>query len=85
VECGEVKVKFPTFSFESPEVMYVILPDTASGACPPQTTAVYRVWNQRADSNHRYTTDFALRAQMLGRGYIGEGYGPNAVAMCSPN
>lgn len=84
-ECTEVLAKFPTFSFESPEVMYVILPDTTTGACPPQSTPVYRVWNQRADSNHRYTTDLAVRAQMIARGYVGEGYGPTGVAMCSPN
>lgn len=84
-ECDAVKTKFPTFSFESPQVMYVILPDATTGACPPATRPVYRVWNQRADSNHRYTIDLDLRAQMIGRGYVGEGYGPDAVAMCSPN
>lgn len=84
-ECSQVADKFPTFSFESPEVMYVILPDIATGACPPNTSPVYRVWNQRVDSNHRYTTDLAVREQMIARGYIGEGYGPDAVVMCSPN
>jgi hypothetical protein len=36
------------------------------------------------DSNHRYTTDPVVKAQMQAIGYIAEGYGPNAVAMCAP-
>ena len=36
------------------------------------------------DSNHRYTTDPAVKAQMLARGYVAEGYGADAVGMCSP-
>ena len=32
---------------------------------------VYRVWNRRADSNHRYTTDRAIRDQMVARGETG--------------
>jgi hypothetical protein len=42
---------------------------------------VYRVWNQRFDSNHRYTTSTAIRDQMVARGGVAEGYGPNAVAL----
>ncbi len=83
-ECAEVAVKFPAFTYESPGVMYVGLPDAASGACPAGTRPVYRLWNNRADSNHRYTTDTGVRAEMLARGYIAEGYGPEGVAMCSP-
>jgi hypothetical protein len=62
------------------------------GACPSepaplpgQTIPVYRLWNQRADSNHRYTTDATVRAQMIARGYVSEGYGPLGVAMCAPS
>jgi hypothetical protein len=44
---------------------------------------VYRLWNHRADSNHRYTADAATRAAMLARGYAPEGYGPLGVAMCT--
>jgi hypothetical protein len=64
--------------------MYVDLPDTTSGACPAGAVAVYRVWDNRTDSNHRYTTDAAIRAQMVAKGWIAEGYGPNQVIMCSP-
>ncbi len=45
---------------------------------------VYRLWNRRADSNHRYTASLAIRNEMAARGYVAEGYGPAAVAMCTP-
>ena len=44
---------------------------------------MYRLWNQRADSNHRYTADRAQRDAMIARGYAAEGYGPLGVAMCT--
>ncbi|MCC6869353.1 MAG: hypothetical protein IT522_11090 [Burkholderiales bacterium] len=84
-ECAEVATKFPTFTYESPSVMYVGLPDAPTGACAAGTLPVYRLWNNRVDSNHRYTTDTGVRAEMLARGYIAEGYGPEGVAMCSPS
>jgi hypothetical protein len=43
------------------------------------------LWNGRADSNHRYTTSLAIKATMIGKGYIAEGYGPDQVTMCSPH
>ena len=50
------------------------------------TIPIYRAWNNRIDSNHRYTTDAAVQQAMIAKGYIAEGYGPGAmpVAMCSP-
>jgi streptogramin lyase len=81
-ECAEVRARFPSFVYESPAVMFVALPDLATGECPPGTQKVYRLWNNRADSNHRYTADPAVKAAMLARGYIAEGYGPDAVIMC---
>jgi len=77
-------LKFPQFVLESPAVMYIGLPNTVTGACMPGWTPVYRVWNQRADSNHRYMTDRALRDAMVAQGYVAEGYGPDAVIMCAP-
>ena len=84
VECAEVGVKFPTFVLESSAVMHVVLPDLVAGACPGGTRPVHRLWNGRGDSNHRYTTDAGVRDEMVARGYVPEGYGPNAVAMCAP-
>jgi hypothetical protein len=64
--------------------MGVALPDPGTGTCAPGQIAVYRVWNARRDSNHRYTTQVAIRDAMVARGGIAEGYGPDAVAMCAP-
>jgi len=83
-ECAQVAAKFPTFVLESSAVMYIALPDLTTGECPVGTVKVYRLWNNRADSNHRYTTDAAVKAQMIASGYVAEGYGPNAVIMCAP-
>jgi hypothetical protein len=71
------------FSYESPSVMHVGLPDLATGACGPGMAPVYRLWNNRADSNHRYTADAAVRSAMVAKGYIPEGYGSEGVAMCA--
>ncbi len=68
---------------ETMDAFEVALPDTTTGDCPPRTVPVYRVWNRRIDSNHRYMTDLGARNAMLARGYAMEGYGPNGVAMCA--
>ena len=82
-ECGEVAAKFPTFILEDPAVMFMTLPDQQSGSCPSDTVPVYRLWNNRVDSNHRYTTQPSVKAEMAARGYVAEGYGPDAVALCT--
>ena len=71
------------FIYETPNAFYIAVPDLATGACPAGTIPVYRLWNQRADSNHRYTADPAAKALMLAKGYVAEGYGNDAVAMCT--
>ena len=71
------------WQLESWEVFVVALPDAASGACPAGTVPLYRMFNGRADANHRYATSAAIRAQMVAAGWIAEGYGPDAVAMCA--
>jgi hypothetical protein len=63
---------------ESDNVFQINLPDVATGACPGGTTPVHRLWNQRVDSNHRYTASAAVRAQMIAAGYLAEG-----VVMCA--
>lgn len=78
-----VDPNYSGYVLETPEAFAVALPD-AKGACAANWTAVYRLWNNRPDSNHRYTTDPAIKAQMQARGYVAEGYGPDAVGMCSP-
>jgi hypothetical protein len=55
-----------------------------SGSCPAATVPIYRAWNQRADTNHRFTIDPAVQANMMNRGNVAEGYGNTPVAMCAP-
>ena len=82
-ECDDVARKFPSFVPEGPRRIYMALPDPASGACAPSAFAVYRIWNGRADSNHRYTTSRAIRDHMVALGGMAEGEGSDAVAMCA--
>lgn len=67
-------------------VFNVALPDQATGSCPANTQAVYRLYNNGmgAAPNHRYTTSLATRATMIAQGWIPEGFGPDAVGMCAP-
>ena len=51
---------------------------TVDGTCPPTRVPVWRLWNRRIDTNHRYTTDLGLRGQMLAQGYVDEG-----IVMCA--
>jgi hypothetical protein len=84
-ECAAMQRNWPLqWQLESSNVFRVGMPDTMSGACPAGTTPVYRTWNGRADSNHRYTMDAAVQMRMMGRGNVAEGYGNPPVAMCSP-
>lgn len=82
-ECADVGAKFPSFVLESEAVFAAALPDRATGACATGMLPVYRLWNARADSNHRYTADPAIRAAMIARGYVAEGYGAEGVAFCA--
>ena len=85
-ECADTLAKFPTFDEESPAVFFIALPVTTgptAGACPAGTIPLYRVFDNRADANHRYTTSRMIRDQMVARGYIAEGYGDDAVIMCA--
>ena len=55
-----------------------------TGACPPGTDPVYRAWNYLPDTNHRYTSDRAVRDAMVALGYVAEGSGPDIVTFCAP-
>ena len=89
-ECAAIEAKTATdpnysgYVYESPSAFFIALPDLTSGACPSATVPVFRLWNQRADSNHRYTTSGAVKAQMLAKSYVAEGYGPSSTIMCAP-
>jgi hypothetical protein len=61
----------------------VVIEGVGVPGCPSGEVPVYRLWNRRADSNHRYTTDPAIKAQMIAKGSVAEGYGPDAIMMCA--
>jgi len=83
-ECAAVAARFASFwLLESPNVFQAQLP-APSGACPLLTQPLYRLFDGRTDVNHRFTTSTALRDAMKARGWITEGYGVDAVAMCVP-
>ena len=71
------------WELENDNAFQIDLPDKATGACPAGTIPVYRLWNQRTDSNHRYTTRATIKADMLAEGYVAEGYGADGVVMCA--
>jgi hypothetical protein len=87
-ECAETLTKFPFMIKETDDAFFIALPvqqGATAGACPAGTIPVYRVFNNRADGNHRYTTDPAVRDMMVARGGTAEGYGNDAVIMCAPS
>jgi hypothetical protein len=69
---------------ESPHAFSIMLPNASTGSCPERTIPLYRLYNGRTDVNHRYTVSLEVRTRMIAGGWIPEGYGPSAVAMCSP-
>jgi serine protease len=81
-ECAETGQKNPTFVLEDPAFMHLVLP--SAGSCPAGTMPIYRVFSNRADANHRYMTDPAVRDQMVASGWVAEGDGPDLVVMCAP-
>lgn len=84
-ECAAVHRQWPMeWILESNNVFQVYMPYMATGVCPAGTLPIYRTWNQQ-DTNHRYTMDAQVQTMMMGRGFIAEGYGNPAVAMCSPH
>ena len=89
-ECQAVLAKMASdpnyagYFYESPAAWYTALPDRLTGTCPAGSVPVWRLWNGRVDSNHRYTANWAVRDQMLALGHTLEGYGPSGAGMCAP-
>jgi hypothetical protein len=83
-ECYQVNARFSSsWQMESDNVFQIALPNTSTGACAAGTIPVYRVFNNRTDANHRYTTSTTIRAQMEALGWVREGYGPDATILCA--
>jgi len=81
-ECASAAASNPSFVVEDPAFMHMYLP--VNGVCPTDTTPVYRLYSNRADTNHRYVTDTGTRTQMQVRGWAAEGDGTESVTMCAP-
>jgi Trypsin. len=84
-ECRAVGERYTqSWIFESGNVFYIPLPNTASGECPKNTRPVWRFFHQ-PETNHRYTTEVSIRDELrITEGWIPEGYGEDAVIMCAP-
>jgi len=50
-ECAETRAKFPHLVPETAEAFFIAVPD-AAGRCAAGMVPLYRLWSQRADSNH---------------------------------
>ena len=85
-ECRGLQASNKDWTFEA-EAFYVQQANEQTGSCPTGYRAVYRLYNdgQGGAPNHRYTTDPAVRIEMMGKGWIPEGFGPEGVGFCSPN
>lgn len=81
-ECDGTMSKNPTFVLESSSFFHLTKPSL--GNCATGMVPVYRVFSNRADANHRYTTDRATRDQMVAKGWLAEGDGADTVVMCAP-
>jgi len=81
-ECAAARAAHRAYVMETDSAFYASLPDPVTGACGYDQVPVYRLWNARVDSNHRYTASLAIRDFMLTQGYVPEGTGPNRVTMC---
>jgi len=81
-ECDMVKTN-RDWQFEG-EVFSVALP--TAGNCAAGLQPLYRMYNNGHGGapNHRYTTDLAVRAQMLALGWIAEGDGIGVIACVPP-
>jgi hypothetical protein len=82
VECAATGEKNPGFVLEDAAFMQMLLP--SAGVCPTNTQPIYRVFSNRADANHRYMIDRAVRGQMIAKGWLVEGDGADFVVMCAP-
>lgn len=85
-ECAQIETRFNgAWQLETTNAFEIVLPNAAAPYCDSGTRPILRFWNQRTDSNHRFTTDQTVLPGMLQLGYVIEGLGvPTPVSMCSP-
>lgn len=84
-ECAAVAARFgATWALETSDAFQVRMPDAPSETCTGGYAPVYRLYNARADANHRYTSDAAVAQNMIAQGYVLEGPGPQQAVFCVP-
>lgn len=72
-ECDFVAERFASsWTLESPNAFESTLPGQADGLCPEGSTRIWRYWNGRPDSNHRYVASYDLQLEMASKGWIPE-------------
>lgn len=84
LDANEVAALSANWTLENISAFEIWQPLTATGFCPKNTLPVYRLWNGKGNAHHRYTIEPAVRQEMIAKGWIPEGYGPDGVVMCSP-
>ena len=66
--------------------VFALNPPDPAGACPSPTLPLYRLYNNGLSGapNHRYTTQPAIRQQMLAQGWTAEGAGLGVIGCVPP-
>ena len=54
--------------YETPNAFYIGCRTTERALAPRAPSPGLSLWNKRADSNHRYTTDRTIKTEMMGEG-----------------
>lgn len=82
-ECAIIPSKFAgAWVLESGDAFEAAPEVPDSFACEAGFVPLYRLWNQRKDSNHRFTTDASVAKLMQAHGYVLEGV--DGISMCVP-
>lgn len=87
-ECEAVQRQWPNSWFlETADAFATVFTPELQGGCPTGSVTVYRLYNNRPDANHRYTTSRQVRDQMIALGWTLEGTGqyPELNSMCVPD
>ncbi len=83
-ECAAMKPMFGDAWIEETLDAFDVYPVNGDGSCPNGTAQVFRLFNNRSDANHRYTTSRDVRAAMIAKGWASEGLGADGVGFCVP-
>lgn len=86
-ECVDVLDRWPSQWLLETTDAFAVVTESPVSTCSGSSQALYRLYNNRPDVNHRYTTSAATRDAMIAKGWILEGSGTPAVlgmAMCVP-